>query len=783
MPTTFRAGVLSLFLLLIHVFFNLCIATGAWAYTELRGRVIEAGSGEGVPAVDVVETLSGRFTHTDAEGRFVLRLPSTDRGRLYLSRVGYADAVFPVRSLDLMGDVVLELAAQPVATEEILYTVSPKQGPGGEIIPQRELHRAMPRDVAELFQGQPGYGVVKKGVYGSDPVIRGFKRDQLAVRIDGLAVTDPACPNRMDPVTAQVQVEDLRRVRVQKGPYNVAAAQSLGGAITLELQRPDITGDGFHVGAFTGYESNGDGVKGRLQASYGGRGWGLFLSGGRKVFDAYTDGDGNTVPSAFHISDYTARFALQPHAKHRIDLTWRQSWGRDIDYVGLPMDARRDDSRLWMVQWEGRGLLPRVLLLSGGVYGGFVDHVMDNRGRPNHVLVDAVASVDATTLGGKLEARLDAGLDTPLTLGVTVDRLEKNGVRDRIVSVNPCNGQRFTPPRSFQDAIWQASHQTTLGVYGTWSRRPAREWTLTPALRWDLNTAGAEEPAPQMLAEYGAIDETTLHGLGGALTLRWRPEEAWSAHLALGRGARFPSLTERYINHLTVGMDGYEYFGAPSLDPEVNHQAELGVEWDTEHSRVALTGFGSMVENYISAAVDTTLPRQFLPCIPPAYARRFVNLDRAGLWGAEASWSVAVTRLVSWRSSVAWTLGENLETNAPLPEIPPLEARWAVTLQPAKGALQATVSGRHAAAQDRVAPSFGETTTAPFHVFDVDASWRMKPGSERSRQAPVEVIVAVRNLTDATYVEHLSRAVKNRSAGISYAERGRNVTVHLRVWY
>ncbi len=44
--------------------------------------------------------------------------------------------------------------------------------------------------------------IKKSGSYGFDPVLRGFKYDQLNIVINGSCSASAACPNRMDPVTS-----------------------------------------------------------------------------------------------------------------------------------------------------------------------------------------------------------------------------------------------------------------------------------------------------------------------------------------------------------------------------------------------------------------------------------------------------------------------------------------------------------------------------------------------------------------------------------------------------
>jgi len=44
-----------------------------------------------------------------------------------------------------------------------------------------------------------------------EPILRGFKYDQLNVQFDGGVHSANACPNRMDPAIAQISPEEIEK--------------------------------------------------------------------------------------------------------------------------------------------------------------------------------------------------------------------------------------------------------------------------------------------------------------------------------------------------------------------------------------------------------------------------------------------------------------------------------------------------------------------------------------------------------------------------------------------
>jgi iron complex outermembrane receptor protein len=61
---------------------------------------------------------------------------------------------------------------------------------------------------------------------GIDPVVRGFKYSQLNVQLNGGLRIEGGCPNRMDPATAHVDMNDLENITILKGPFEAGNAKS-----------------------------------------------------------------------------------------------------------------------------------------------------------------------------------------------------------------------------------------------------------------------------------------------------------------------------------------------------------------------------------------------------------------------------------------------------------------------------------------------------------------------------------------------------------------------------
>lgn len=89
----------------------------------LRGQVVDAASGQPVPAA-VVEVMPRRETAvTDAQGRFTLRTTMGEHV-IMADALGYGDAIMPVTLGDATVDVQVTLEKDPVQLERIVVTAS-----------------------------------------------------------------------------------------------------------------------------------------------------------------------------------------------------------------------------------------------------------------------------------------------------------------------------------------------------------------------------------------------------------------------------------------------------------------------------------------------------------------------------------------------------------------------------------------------------------------------------------------------------------------------------------
>jgi iron complex outermembrane receptor protein len=748
-----------------------------WAQSPgtFTGKVVDKETGEPIANAIILIEETGDYTYTNNQGEFEISGMPAGKTVVQVTRLGYQTTYKEIEAGAASG-IIFELVAQPLQVEDIMVIGEVENILLQSNVFEREIREKNPKDVGEFLKTQPGFGAIRRGGYAVDPVMRSFKYEQLNVQFDGGVKVSQACPNRMDPVTTHIQAEDLEKIEIIKGPYAVRFGQNMGGVINLVMKRPEPSQSfNIHAALEGGYESNGEGKRGRATLTASGAFYDIYFSGGSKDYGNYKNGGGLEVPSSFRVNDYSLKAGFRPWQNHRLQVSWRQSYARDVLHAALPMDSDKDDTNIWSLDYAARNIHSKILALTAKVYWSQVDHVMSNTRRPNYSMVQAISNVESQTTGGKFELGFNLSPKNLWYLGADVALLAKDGSRNRDVYMNPCNGMIFDPPMKVTDAIWQNSSLNNVGIFSEWRQTLTPKLMLVAGTRVDLITSEIKEPAPQFVAEYGDIGTQKETNFSANLSLNYRLDPTATLNLAAGRGVRSANLTERYINHMNVGLDPHEYVGNPFLKPEANQQVELSLQKRISQLEFKASVFYSEITDFISAAVDESLERLFMPCMEPKNAKRFQNIDRARQTGFEAQLSGRLYRSLSYRAGAGYTKAKNVDWNEPLPEIPPLQGELALRYTHRSGNYWGEVNSRLAAKQDRIAVSFGETATPGFTVFNFFA------GFEPLRF--LEFNLGILNIFDVRYYEHLNRRYKNMPENEILYEPGRNITFNVKLHY
>ncbi len=615
-------------------------------------------------------------------------------------------------------------------------------------------------DGGERLVASPLFGGVRKsGSHGVDPVLRGFRRDQLNIVLDGGACAAAACPNRMDPPSSQLAPNRLDQLQVLKGPHSFRYGSTLGGTVLARSEPSQWSAGDRPYGRFSlGGESNGS--VGRAEAVVGqvlGK-TDLALHGSWSKGSDYEDGMGMDVASRFDRSSGGLSLGGLAGDADEFRLDVSRNVAGLTDFPALPMDLRSDRTNLFRLEWRHTAKHAHLRQWTISAHGNRVRHVMDNLERPTAGrMMDA--RTDALTRSGSLRGETGwQGRDWVLHAGADLRREEAEGTRRREVLMGPMAG------RVMHDTVWNGGRITRAGLFAEGSLQKG-EWTRRFSARLEHSRAEARRPDAGFASRQGELDHAwTDPSLSLGLGREWAG--GWQAGAWLAHARRSPGLTETYINSFPVGSDAYDLLGTPGLASEANTQLDLRLGRRLRSAELEATIYVSRVGNFISSRIDTSLA-PVMPSSPGV--RRFVNLEEARFAGfeLEAIWLALPDLRLS--AQAAYTHAEDVDREEPLPEIPPLEGLLRIEKLWQRLALDTWLAARFVRNQDRVSQAFGESPTPGFARLDGGLNWNAPGG--------VQLALAVRNLLDREIREHLSRPL--HGSGEILPSPGRSVLLTL----
>ncbi len=727
----------------------------------IRGFVYDAKAKYPLINANVWVEGTNRGDVSDFKGYFEIKNLLPGNYTIVVSYIGYKQVKETVQIAQ--GETkTLEIYIEELpyfSVEEIVVVGKPAETYNQAEFGGREITKKAPRDLGEFVRNFTNTSAVKRGGFALDPAVRGFKFDQINVQIDNGVKVEPACPNRMDPPTSHVQAEDLEKVEILKGPYALRFGPNFGGVLNFVMAKPKRF-EKFSIGGNveTGYESNWNGKIARLTLFGGQRFLDFRVAGGVKDYGNYRDGVGNEVQSKFKVKDWTGKFGINPSENHRLQISLRATYVRDVLYPALPMDAKKDDASIIAVDYAGRNISDLINSINLKAYYSTVRHIMDNEFKPTRVNVEATTDAKTKTRGLRGESGLIIGTNV-LFVGFDYSKVEKDGFRTRKMLTGSMSGKTMI------DTVWQNSYVSNAGIFAEF-RTKFFESNLMLSARYDVNYAKARTPAPSFMKLFGNTS-SKHHNVSLSLSVDRAITSDVMLTLLAGSSKRSPNISERFINFLPVGLDNYDYVGNPYLKPETNNSVDLILKIKALFGIIKGNVFYHYVKDFISANIRPDLKPKNMGVLG---VKQFVNIKTAKFIGFEVGYTSMFSKVFGFDINVFRTKAWNSMTGESLPEIPPLEARMMLYYELFDGKVVPELTVRAVAKKSDISTSFGETPTPGFVLvnFLVNVNYKF-----------AEVSAGVNNLFDKLYYEHLNRKI--RATGVPVYEPGRSFFVNIKI--
>jgi iron complex outermembrane recepter protein len=735
----------------------------------IMGRVLDITTKEPIPNAKITVIETKESSTTDINGYYTI--PASPNSVLEIEHSYYRKG-----KSDGMNTGIIYLKSSVINLEEIILKADPMKDITHSFIVIDNIKKgSQPRSSADLFNDIPGFSIQKRSAMASEPSLRSFRYEQMNIKFDGCTKIVNACPNRMDPITSHIIPEEVNKIEVIKGPYSVRFGQTFGGIVNMITKQPVPEEYGIHGNAEAGYETNGENKVFRSELMYAKERFDITANGEYRDFGDYKDGNSLIVPSGFNTISYSFKAGINPTSKQRLQFDWRQKFGKDILHAGLPMDSPKDDSYSAAFDYRINSINKFLNSVTLKSYYSFVDHLMNNHLRPNYTKMDASTPVTSNTLGGKLEFALTPVNCMFLYTGIDVSNEKREGSRTRIIKLKP-DGTPYpeTSRPVIVDSVWQDASLNDIGIFAEGTFKITEKLFATAGMRTDFVASEAGAPASGFSKKYeNGFDKTSENTIGGNVSIKYLLEKT-HFQLAYGLGTRSASMLERYIYHLAIGADGFEYVGNPFLKPEKNNQIELSVNHSNNRFSMGTSVFYSSIKDYISAVYkDGYLNFKKVFDNPFPYAKQFINVD-ADQMGFEVYFSLRIIEGLEFNSNIAYTVAENKTFDEPLAQIAPMTTKIGLKYEKNKFwiDLRTTITSK----QDRLAISFGEKINTPgYETADLRVGFKPFKG--------LSLGAAILNVFDDSFYNHMNYTYSNTIAdlvGKKIYEPGRNISFYAR---
>ncbi len=601
----------------------------------------------------------------------------------------------------------------------------------GEEVKSADLSEALAKKI-------PSISLIRRSGIANDIILRGQKRDNINVTIDGAKVCG-ACVNRMDPPLSHIVTHAIDEVEVREGPFDVEEFGTLSGSVKVTTKKPskEVSGElNINAGSFA-YQKLSGTISGGSEKVR------VLFSASSEQGEQYDDGDGNDFAEqlvnytagttltgfnyapahkgmdAFDKKMYMGKIFITPTDNQEIRLSYTANRSTDVLYPSSKMDAIWDDSDIMNLQYSITDLSRFSKKLDFQIYNSQVDHPMSTQYRALALAGKKYMTHHLTTdmTGIKLKNSVDV-FNRSITYGVDTSKRNWDG-KYRVTSTT-----NAFPVKNIGASIEDVDTEN-IGLFVKCERSIGKvdvEW----GVRYDdtsVDTKSITEP------------DNDYQAFSGNLFATYNADKNTKYFAGLGKSSRVPDARELYnVKYNTKTTPPTRIVnGNPNLDQTTNYELDLGVEKYYGNGKVKVKTFYSKLKDYIY--YNGSLKKN-----------NFENID-ATIYGAELSGNYLASDSITLDAGLSYKKGEKDsqptgQTNTNLAEITPLKLNASVTYDyDSQGDVQLSMVA--ADAWDDVDSDNGEQQLAGYGIMNLKTSREFDNG--------FRVTAGVDNVFDKTY--------------------------------
>jgi iron complex outermembrane receptor protein len=497
-------------------------------------------------------------------------------------------------------------------------------------------------DVANaLSNSVESVDMIRRSGIANDILIRGQKRDNITVEVDGTK-TYGACVNRMDPPVSHVVANQINTIEVIEGPYDVTSFGTLSGGVKITTKKPK---KGMHASVDLGmgswnYKKYAATISGGTETIK------MLVTASKESSDQYRDGNGDTFAqqldkfiqqnptlkgtayknaykdaSAYEKKSAMAKAFVKTFENQELRLSVTANRSDNVLYPNSKMDADYDDSNIYSIVYNIDNITKNYKNINFEYYYSNVDHPMSTYYR----VVSGPTSLKSITNhlqtamhGAKLKNSFDFD-GYKLLVGADMSKRVWDGMYYKTITQQPLSAG---DSKSIRNAI------TENRALFTKLSKNIKAFTFTLGARYDHSSIRDDAHTANKYNSLGANIMTSYH---------FSKEN--KIFLGLGQAYRVPDARELYFISKTAKL-----VGTPTLNQTKNQEIDLGYETQTDLFDFKAKIFYSKLSDYIYIQKNIAI-------------NAFKNID-AHIYGGEMSGSLYLSDDISLDMGLSYKRGK-----------------------------------------------------------------------------------------------------------------------------
>lgn len=564
--------------------------------------------------------------------------------------------------------------------------------------------------VDEYLSGAENISFIKRGAFAWEPLLNNMSTERTSLTIDGMHIFG-ACTDKMDPVTAYVESNNISHIDIQSGQAGGMHGSTIAGNIDLIRRKTTFALKQTLNGSLqSGFEINNKQLYNLGTLAYSSK---RFVADGSISFRKagnYTDGNNNEVKHS-QFTKFNSSLALayktSDLSSFKVDAIFDEA--RNVGYPALPMDLWL--SRAIITSASYKQLFEHGIITGwdSRVYFNTIEHYMDDTTRPeNKVHMDMPGW--STTYG--LLSKLN------LQKGDYSSEIQLNSYNNLSIAEMRMYPQDRSKRTMFAYSWpWVTTRFTGLSINNHYSINENSQLHFLASLGWNYNRS--------KYIEFNWI----FHPGAAQQKNRWLPSAHVSYNLNIdnvefvlgtGYGQRAPSVSEGYGYYIYNSFDRYDYIGNPDLKNETSYEGNFSAALKSDKGNVKLSLNYFYIQNYIIGQIlSLGSPMNY----QSVGVKGYTSLPYATLFNLSASANYQLIKQVLWSGNVTYARG--LQDNGRnLPFIRPLSYQTSLQLKHNRFGMQTQVSGDFL--QENYSPEYGEDQTPGYFIWNASADYRFK---------------------------------------------------------